>query len=170
MAARSIRTRDGCSACSAAAPCVPIVASLAPEKYKMLHKLEQCLNQVIKGVGGLSHQKWRSFYNERKVEEAKQRWLEGERERDREIVRKRSLEMESSSVAPSPSPCARPSSCPCPCYVSVYALGPSSVVGSSLPCAAHQSSFASPRSAHIAVRSTPCHQSRARHSYATHPP
>jgi len=49
---------------------IGIVASLAPEKYKMLHKLEQCLNQVIKGVGGLSHQKWRSFYNERKVEEA----------------------------------------------------------------------------------------------------
>ena len=49
---------------------IGIVASLPPEKYQMLHKLEQCLNQVIKGVGGLSHQQWRSFYNERKVEEA----------------------------------------------------------------------------------------------------
>ena len=45
---------------------------------------------------------------ERKVEEAKQRWLEGERERDREIARKRSLEMESSSVAPSPSQSQNP--------------------------------------------------------------
>ena len=38
---------------------------------------------------------------ERKVKEARQRWLEGERERDREIARKTSLE--SSSAAPSPS-------------------------------------------------------------------
>lgn len=49
---------------------IGIVASLPPEKYQMLQKMEQCLNQVIQGVGGLSHQKWRSFYNERKTEEA----------------------------------------------------------------------------------------------------
>jgi DNA damage-binding protein 1 len=50
--------------------CIGIVASLPADKYQMLHKLEQCLNKIIKGVGGLSHQHWRSFYNERKVEEA----------------------------------------------------------------------------------------------------
>jgi len=49
---------------------IGIVASLTPEQYQMLHKMEKCLNKVIKGVGGLSHQKWRSFFNERKNEEA----------------------------------------------------------------------------------------------------
>ena len=39
-------------------------------RHQMLHKMEKCLNKVIKGVGGLSHQKWRSFFNERKNEEA----------------------------------------------------------------------------------------------------
>ena len=36
----------------------------------MLHKLQQSINKVVRGVGGFSHEQWRSFYNERKTEDA----------------------------------------------------------------------------------------------------
>jgi len=81
---------------------IGVVASLPPEKYQMLHKLEQCLNQVIKGVGGLSHQKWRSFCSERKEEEASgfidgdliESYLDLKKERMDEVARLMSMDAE----------------------------------------------------------------------------
>lgn len=49
---------------------IGIVASITQEKYEMLHKLQQSINKVVRGVGGFSHEQWRSFYNERKTEDA----------------------------------------------------------------------------------------------------
>ncbi|CAK9232974.1 unnamed protein product [Sphagnum jensenii] len=49
---------------------IGVVASLPQEQYLFLHKLQQCLVKVIKGVGNLSHEQWRSFCNERKTVDA----------------------------------------------------------------------------------------------------
>ena len=56
---------------------IGVIASLPQEHYLFLHKLQQNLVKVIKGVGGLSHEQWRSFNNERKTVDAKN-FLDGD--------------------------------------------------------------------------------------------
>lgn len=56
---------------------IGVIASLPQEQYIFLHKLQQNLVKVIKGVGGLSHEQWRSFSNERKTVDAKN-FLDGD--------------------------------------------------------------------------------------------
>ncbi|KAE8706609.1 DNA damage-binding protein 1 [Hibiscus syriacus] len=50
---------------------IGVIASLPHEQYVFLEKLQSNLRKVIKGVGGLSHEQWRSFNNEKRTSEAK---------------------------------------------------------------------------------------------------
>ncbi|KAG6407151.1 hypothetical protein SASPL_130135 [Salvia splendens] len=56
---------------------IGVIASLPHEQYVFLEKLQMNMRKVIKGVGGLSHEQWRSFYNEKKTVEAKS-FLDGD--------------------------------------------------------------------------------------------
>ncbi|XVE48502.1 hypothetical protein DITRI_Ditri01bG0006900 [Diplodiscus trichospermus] len=56
---------------------IGVIASLPHEQYIFLEKLQSNLRKVIKGVGGLSHEQWRSFNNEKKTVEAKS-FLDGD--------------------------------------------------------------------------------------------
>ncbi|XP_022762655.1 DNA damage-binding protein 1a-like [Durio zibethinus] len=56
---------------------IGVIASLPNEQYAFLEKLQSNLRKVIKGVGGLSHEQWRSFNNEKKTAEAKN-FLDGD--------------------------------------------------------------------------------------------
>ncbi|KAL2494428.1 DNA damage-binding protein 1a [Forsythia ovata] len=56
---------------------IGVIASLPYEQYIFLEKLQSILRKVIKGVGGLSHEQWRSFYNEKKTVDAKN-FLDGD--------------------------------------------------------------------------------------------
>ncbi|GAB2241606.1 hypothetical protein Droror1_Dr00018381 [Drosera rotundifolia] len=56
---------------------IGVVASLPHEHYLFLEKLQTSLRKVIKGVGGLSHENWRSFYNEKKTVDARN-FLDGD--------------------------------------------------------------------------------------------
>jgi len=50
---------------------IGVIASLSEEHYKFFSKVQTNLTKVIRGVGGLVHESWRSFSNERKTVEAK---------------------------------------------------------------------------------------------------
>ncbi|KAF2310831.1 hypothetical protein GH714_017510 [Hevea brasiliensis] len=56
---------------------IGVIASLRHEQYVFLEKLQSNLRKVIKGVGGLSHEQWRSFNNEKKTVDAKN-FLDGD--------------------------------------------------------------------------------------------
>ncbi|KAK4399406.1 DNA damage-binding protein 1 [Sesamum angolense] len=56
---------------------IGVIASLPHEQYVFLEKLQTNLRKVIKGVGGLSHEQWRSFYNEKKTVDARN-FLDGD--------------------------------------------------------------------------------------------
>lgn len=56
---------------------IGVIASLPHEQYLFLEKLQSNLRKVIKGVGGLSHEQWRSFSSEKKTSEAKN-FLDGD--------------------------------------------------------------------------------------------
>ncbi|XP_031500678.1 DNA damage-binding protein 1 [Nymphaea colorata] len=56
---------------------IGVIASLPHDQYLFLEKLQMNLNKVIKGVGGLSHEQWRSFCNEKKVSEPRN-FLDGD--------------------------------------------------------------------------------------------
>jgi len=56
---------------------IGVIASLPQEQFLFLQKLQQSLVKVIKGVGGLSHEQWRSFSNERKTVDARN-FLDGD--------------------------------------------------------------------------------------------
>ncbi|XP_060203147.1 DNA damage-binding protein 1 isoform X1 [Lycium barbarum] len=56
---------------------IGVIASLPHDQYLFLEKLQTNLRKVIKGVGGLSHEQWRSFYNEKKTVDAKN-FLDGD--------------------------------------------------------------------------------------------
>lgn len=45
---------------------IGVVASLSKQEYDFFRSVEQSINNVISGVGGLDHKKWRSFSSERK--------------------------------------------------------------------------------------------------------
>ncbi|CAH2080609.1 unnamed protein product [Thlaspi arvense] len=48
---------------------IGVIAFLPHEQYLFFEKLQSNLRKVIKGVGGLSHEHWRSFYEEKKTED-----------------------------------------------------------------------------------------------------
>ena len=56
---------------------IGVIASLPHDQYIFLEKLQSSLRKVIKGVGGLSHEHWRSFYNEKKTVDARN-FLDGD--------------------------------------------------------------------------------------------
>lgn len=56
---------------------IGVIASLPHDQYLFMDKLQSNLRKVIKGVGGLSHEQWRSFYNEKKTADAKN-FLDGD--------------------------------------------------------------------------------------------
>lgn len=56
---------------------IGVMASLPQELYAFLEQLQTSLRKVIKGVGGLSHEQWRSFNNEKKTAEARN-FLDGD--------------------------------------------------------------------------------------------
>ena len=56
---------------------IGVIASLPHDQYVFLEKLQSNLRKVIKGVGGLSHEQWRSFNNEKKTSEARN-FLDGD--------------------------------------------------------------------------------------------
>ncbi|KAJ8449900.1 hypothetical protein Cgig2_029262 [Carnegiea gigantea] len=56
---------------------IGVIASLPHDQYIFLEKLQSNLRKVIKGVGGLSHEHWRSFYNEKKTVDARN-FLDGD--------------------------------------------------------------------------------------------
>ncbi|KAF5934020.1 hypothetical protein HYC85_030191 [Camellia sinensis] len=56
---------------------IGVIASLPHDQYLFFEKLQSNLRKVIKGVGGLSHEQWRSFYNEKKTVDAKN-FLDGD--------------------------------------------------------------------------------------------
>ncbi|KAJ3708399.1 hypothetical protein LUZ61_012104 [Rhynchospora tenuis] len=56
---------------------IGIVASLPHDQYLFLEKLQGNLVKVIKGVGGLIHEQWRSFNNEKKTVDARN-FLDGD--------------------------------------------------------------------------------------------
>jgi DNA damage-binding protein 1 len=43
---------------------IGVLASLPEEQFNFLWALQKALNKVVSGVGGLSHEQWRSFHNE----------------------------------------------------------------------------------------------------------
>ena len=45
---------------------IGVVARLTETQFHFLSQLQAALNMVIKGVGGLSHDEWRSFHNDRR--------------------------------------------------------------------------------------------------------
>jgi len=45
---------------------IGVIASLTEPQYKLLKRMERALGTVIEGVGGLKHDEWRSFTNDRK--------------------------------------------------------------------------------------------------------
>ncbi|XP_043699363.1 DNA damage-binding protein 1 isoform X2 [Telopea speciosissima] len=56
---------------------IGVIASLPHDQYVFLEKLQSNLVKVIKGVGGLSHEQWRSFNNEKRTADAKN-FLDGD--------------------------------------------------------------------------------------------
>nr|XP_027191973.1 DNA damage-binding protein 1 isoform X1 [Cicer arietinum] len=56
---------------------IGVIASLPHEQYVFLEKLQTNMRKVIKGIGGLSHEQWRSFNNEKKTVEARN-FLDGD--------------------------------------------------------------------------------------------
>jgi len=48
---------------------IGVLASLPQDQFAVLQRLQTALNKVVKGVGGFSHEQWRSFSNERKQNE-----------------------------------------------------------------------------------------------------
>lgn len=56
---------------------IGVIASLPHDQYMFLEKLQSNIRKVIKGVGGLSHEHWRLFYNEKKTVDARN-FLDGD--------------------------------------------------------------------------------------------
>ncbi|GKD25782.1 DNA damage-binding protein 1 [Tanacetum coccineum] len=51
---------------------IGVIASLPQDQYLFMEKLQTNLRKVIKGVGGLSHEQWRSFYSEKKTVDSRE--------------------------------------------------------------------------------------------------
>lgn len=57
---------------------IGVVAPLDQEQYRFLRRLEDQLESLIYGAGGLSHREWRAFCNDRKYEESSQGFIDGD--------------------------------------------------------------------------------------------
>ena len=49
---------------------IGIIALLPERVFLPLQELQEGINSVVKGIGGLSHQEWRSFKNDRKTQKS----------------------------------------------------------------------------------------------------
>ncbi|KAF3778191.1 DNA damage-binding protein 1 [Nymphaea thermarum] len=86
---------------------IGVIASLPHDQYLFLEKLQMNLNKVIKGVGGLSHEQWRSFCNEKKVSEPRN-FLDGDLiESFLDLNRNRMEEMSTAMAVPVEELCRR---------------------------------------------------------------
>lgn len=86
---------------------IGVVASLPHDQYVFLEKLQANLVKVIKGVGGLSHEQWRSFNNEKKTVDARN-FLDGDLiESFLDLSRSRMDEIASSMGVPLEELCKR---------------------------------------------------------------
>ncbi|KAJ8467238.1 hypothetical protein OPV22_029790 [Ensete ventricosum] len=86
---------------------IGVVASLPHDQYVFLEKLQANLVKVIKGVGGLSHEQWRSFNNEKKTVDARN-FLDGDLiESFLDLSRSRMDEIASSMAVPLEELCKR---------------------------------------------------------------
>lgn len=56
---------------------IGVVASLPHDMFLFLEKLQNNLRKIIKGVGGLNHEQWRAFNNEKNIVDAKN-FLDGD--------------------------------------------------------------------------------------------
>ncbi|CAA7023319.1 unnamed protein product [Microthlaspi erraticum] len=56
---------------------IGVIASLPEEQYILMEKFQSTLRKVIKGVGGLSHELWRSFDNNHRTAQARN-FLDGD--------------------------------------------------------------------------------------------
>ncbi|KAI3495498.1 hypothetical protein L1887_37839 [Cichorium endivia] len=56
---------------------IGVIASLPQDQYVFMERLQTNLRKVIKGVGGLSHEQWRSFYSEKKTVDSRN-FLDGD--------------------------------------------------------------------------------------------
>lgn len=56
---------------------IGVIAPFSLEQYEILEKLQMNLVKVIKGIGGLSHEQWRSFSNEKYTRDAK-KFIDGD--------------------------------------------------------------------------------------------
>ena len=45
---------------------IGVVARLNEKQFYFLSQLQAALNTIVQGVGGLSHDEWRSFHNDRR--------------------------------------------------------------------------------------------------------
>jgi len=50
---------------------IGIIATLKDEDFMFFEKVQQSINQIIKGVGGFEHSQWRAFKTDKKVQPAK---------------------------------------------------------------------------------------------------
>ncbi|GJT97135.1 DNA damage-binding protein 1 isoform X2 [Tanacetum coccineum] len=56
---------------------IGVIASLPQDQYLFMEKLQTNLRKVIKGVGGLNHEQWRSFYSQKKTVDSRN-FLDGD--------------------------------------------------------------------------------------------
>lgn len=81
---------------------VGVIAALPEDKYQFFNGLQEKMNKVIKGVGGFSHEQWRSFSNEHKTSTARnfidgdliEGFLDLSKEKMEEIAREMNLPVE----------------------------------------------------------------------------
>jgi DNA damage-binding protein 1 len=50
---------------------IGVMASLPPDLFALLDRLQGALQKVVRGVGGLEHAAWRAFRDERRSEAAR---------------------------------------------------------------------------------------------------
>lgn len=75
---------------------IGVIAHLSKKDYEFLEKVQKAMTQVIKGIGGFSHENWRSFATDRKRESCKyfldgdliESFLDLKRDKMEEVVEK----------------------------------------------------------------------------------
>lgn len=88
-----------------------VVSPITHEQYIFLEKVQDSLAKVVKGVGGLSHSEWRSFFNDRRTSEASA-FIDGDL-----IESFLDLPKDKMEEVPPRHPC---SACTIPCYVTAF--------------------------------------------------
>lgn len=73
---------------------IGVIATIPQQRFQFLQKVQTNLTKVIKGVGGLKHESWRTFITERKVSESRnfidgdliESFLDLKREKMQEVI------------------------------------------------------------------------------------